>query len=361
MLFRDLTACGCAPLLKGLQTFPWPLRLLASPAQKNPLPLKAAVATWLNRQTDSALWAIADEFISRPDLTGSEDLFLQNHPDYSSSGLLCFKRALPEAEGVFALGLFRELSHKDFPALASHFPLFKKRLDSLLDMRFYGSSLETLLSETCRYEQAAEITVDWARTSSAELWLEIPSATILSHRLNPEAQTNLFHLVIQLLLERQVFISSFRGVLVDSLNRVNLPDFDDLYPFDSALLHFLQNYLLGKSIPSAPLQYKLLHLIKLLQVYCPDINIQSELNDALDGLLFTDSAQDSSSVEMLALYARHRMNLKPLENITPPNPASLAYLLDKTRFKKDPIFRKSSILYYGPLLILIYILLKYFS
>lgn len=58
------------------------------------------------------------------------------------------------------------------------------------------------------------------------------------------------------------------------------------------------------------------------------------------------------------IYSKQGLVLSPRSELTEPNPESLAYLLDKNRFKKDPQFKKSSIFYYLPLLVVIYILLK---
>jgi hypothetical protein len=60
-------------------------------------------------------------------------------------------------------------------------------------------------------------------------------------------------------------------------------------------------------------------------------------------------------------FAKHNL-LNQTSKETPPmtNPKDIAYLLDKNRHKKDPQFRKSSILYWAPLLAALIILYYFF-
>lgn len=83
------------------------------------------------------------------------------------------------------------------------------------------------------------------------------------------------------------------------------------------------------------MQYKLVRLLRLLERYCPDYNVLGEFAVALDQFEFPSPADSPSQTDMLALYARigHPAHAGPKP--APSNPAALAYLLDKNRFKRS--------------------------
>lgn len=359
-LARDLAAGGLLPLVSGLAGFRLYRWLFYRAVYKSAAPDSQAVTAWLNRRTNPFLLALVDELTSRPDILGSDYVFIRSQPNFSAAGLVCYKSAGNFSDRRFYHRIFEELADHDFPQLASHRSVFNKRLDSLTDLRFYGSDVETLIDETAGCEDACPYQVDWARTGAGELWLDFPETAMLNRRLTPPAQAALLRLVLYLLLERQLFVSSFRGVICDESNRVNLVDFDYIYPFDRQLLDFLKAYLNGSATPQTHLQYKLARLLRLMKIYCPDYDVLGEMNAALSGFDFPSAADSSSQTDMLALYARVGRPAHSASKPAPSNPATLAYLLDKTRFKKDPAFKKSSAWYYVPLLIAIYLLLKYF-
>lgn len=359
-LTRELSAAGLLPLVAGLRGFRF-CRWFVRGAVHNLPPLQPSVLTdWLSRQPNPFLQALADELTARPDLTGSDYLFIRPQPDFTAAGSVCFKTAGTLPDRYFWWHLFEELVQNEFSPLESHRSVFNKRLDSLSDMRFYGSDVETLIDESAGCDEACPYQVDWARTSADGLWLRFPETAIISRRLPPAAQASLLRLVLYLLLERQLFVSSFRSVLCDESDRVNLLDFDYIYPFDRQLLDFLKACLCHKAEPQTHLQHKLIRLLRLLKLYCPDFDVRGEFAAALDGFNFPSAADSQNPTDMLALYARlgHPAHTDTLPTLS--DPAALAYLLDKNRFKKDPAFRKSSAWYYVPLLIAVYLLLKYF-
>ena len=359
-LARELARAGLLPLISGLRGFRLCSRIAARAVHKSPLSEARALTDWLSRQNSPYLQALVDELTARPDLTGRDYLYIPPQPGFTIAGPVCFKTAGTLKDRSFWRQIFEELAARDFPGLSAQRPVFNKRLDSLSDLRFYGSDVETLIDETAGCEEACPYQVDWARTSAGELWLHFPETAISSRRLSPAVQASLLKLVLYLLLERQLFVSSFRGVLCDETGRVNLLDFDYIYPFDSQLLGFLKAFLRQTAGPQTHLQHKLVRLLRLLERYCPDYNVLGEFAAALDQFEFPSPADSPGQTDMLALYARigHPAHAGPKP--APSNPAALAYLLDKNRFKKDPAFRKSSPWYYIPLLIAVYLLLKYF-
>ena len=359
-LARELAGAGLLPLISGLRGFRLCSRIAARAVQKSAHFDSQALTGWLSRQNSPFLLALSDELTARPDFTGSDYLYIPPQPDFTTAGLVCFKTAGKLEDRSFWRQIFEELAASNFPGLSAHRPIFNKRLDSLSDLRFYGSDVETLIGETAGCEEACPYQVDWARTSADELWLLFPETAISSRRLSPAAQASLLKLVFYLLLERQLFVSSFRGVLCDETERVNLLDFDYIYPFDNQLLGFLKAFLRQTAGPQTHLQHKLVRLLRLLERFCPDYNVLGEFAVALDQFEFPSSADSPSQTDMLALYARIGRPAHTSPKPLPSDPAALTYLLDKNRFKKDPAFRKSSPWYYVPLLIAVYLLLKYF-
>lgn len=356
---RELATYDLLSLIGSCQGFRLVTFLARVAVHKNQASLCDRLNLWLNQNQDPFVLAAVDELTARPDLTGSDYLFIRRQETFSSSGLFCFQTAAADVQRQFWLHLAREAAII-WPALQDHRQIFSKRLDSLTDMRFYGSDLESLAEETSYFEEACPLTVEWSRTTHDQLWVKAPDEAVIARRLSVAAQRHLLNLTIGLLIERRVFVSSFRGVLCDREDRVNFLAFDYLYPFDSILLSFLQSHLAGQRQPQTHLQFKLTRLIRLLQCYCPDFMVEREILAAISGLSFSSGDEPDSQAELLAQYIRRGIadQTSPLSKA---NPAALAELLDKNRFKRDPIFKKSSVLYYLPLLVLVWILLKYFS
>lgn len=347
-------------VVSGLKSFALPARLAALFRIPSDVTPAERVSSFLNAEDNPLLYAAFDEITARSDVVGSEILFDENREERIFNGDVVFKTSEKLADDDFFIRLFGEIADVDLPQLKPQLQTFLKRLDLLRDMRFYGAELETFFEYTDGLPGCCSVSVDWAQTDKPRLCLYFPEPVVYTRQLSLAAQENLLNLFASLFFERSVFVSYFDAVAVDENDKVNVMDFDYIYPVDSVLRRFLSEYLGEECEPRGLMEHKLARVIKLLRLYCPAQDVNAVLLGRLEQYPRSQPQNAPVRSGLMDIYSKQGLVLSPRSELTEPNPESLAYLLDKNRFKKDPQFKKSSIFYYLPLLVVIYILLKFF-
>lgn len=111
-------------------------------------------------------------------------------------------------------------------------------------------------------------------------------------------------------------------------------DFDYVYPVDSVLRRFLSEYLGEEREPRGLMEHKLARVIKLLRLYCPAQDVNAVLLGRLEQ--YPRSRPQNAPVRsgLMDIYSQQGLVLSPRSELKEPDPKSLAYLLDKNRFKK---------------------------
>lgn len=279
---------------------------------------------------------------------------VQIPPELPAAGCVRIRCALDGKERSFATGLVRELIAEDF----ADFELsdWLQTLDLNYDMRLFGSELERLQTSSLSREEALPLAVDWIRTSQEELWLELPPDVSLQAELSFPAQQQMAELYFYLLFAKGIYLSDWRWLAVDSQNRIAWVDFSAVFSADSSLQNFARRWLHGEAQAQTMLQKKIERSLRLLKIWCPDLNL-AELAVLKYALPETANAEPALSLDLLARNGFPSANAAAPDSV---DPEQLVYLLDSDRYRRNPLFRKSSFFYWGPLLIAILVLYYFF-
>lgn len=346
-------------LLSSLETFKKPALVARFFVVKSTMPLKQRLDCFLEDENNPYLYALIKEISARSDIVGSKFFYTEPLSPYALEGSVLFKTAAGARDEKFWLSLFRELVIRDFPELKEQYNFFSRRLDILNDMRFYASELELLSESSAELERNCLFEVDWIRSDKEKLYLCFDEDCRFTDKLDVKAQESLSRLFAYLLFEKKLFVSFWSGVSVNAAGCAGFLDFDFIYPADENLQNFAGRYIKEGAVPGTPAEYKLVRGIRLLDSFCPDIKV----------FKFWESYRNAGapvrrvSTDTTGLLRHLQKSGVVVDAQTPVSHTSyddISYLLDTGRHKKDARFRKSSILYWGPLVIAAYLLLKYF-
>lgn len=265
------------------------------------------------------------------------------------------RRALSVKDRRFFETLIAELLARDLNNFALEDWLHT--LDLNYDLRLYGSELERILTASSGHPAALSLAVDWRRSSKAELWLNsLPEGCVMSFDLPLPAQQNLADLFLYLLFAKGIFPADWRWVALAQNNQVMWTDFSAVFPADSSLKNYALEYIRHGTEPQDSLRQNLVRAIRLLKLCCPQIDLVRQV------AAMSVPPREEASASSLSLNIL-RQNGFPSANAQAPasnDPHDFAYLLDSRRHRKNPLFRKSSFLYWGPLLLAMILLYYYF-
>lgn len=332
-------------VVQDLRSFAWQLPIAQKFVKKINLPPAQRLLTFLQIENDPILYILADEVMIR------RDSIFNLRPEVEemlpSKSIIQTSINLQDAQ--FYLNLVAEIISSDFPKLAEQYTSFKTRIDLLSDMRIHGSALEQL---------NPLVEIDWYATTKNQLCLLLPQGSVYTTTLSAEVQSELVHTLAEKFYRDSLFISSFYGVIKKPDNQILLSNFDALYAVDVTLRNYANDYLQKRALPNTLAEYKLRHLFLLLDAYCSDINWRELWSEHI-------SNPNEEIVQLpsntLPLLRQQGLDLINSQSLVEANPKALAYLLDISRHFKDSRFKKSSIFYFGPLIVVIYILIRYFN
>lgn len=354
-LARHNALCAIA----GLKTFNAQLWIARLFIKKNDLPLSENLRRFLQKENNLFLNAAADEITARPDIVGNKCFYLY----YSEPRILrretLFKTTGNAKEKTFWLKLFAEIVRRDYPQLKEQYNFFLRRLDILQDMRFYASELEELEKAAMGYASPNAFEVDWIRSGKDKLYMIFEQECSQTNKLSRKSQEDFAALFAYLFFEKNWFVSSWQGVAVMPDGRIALPDFDFLYPVTDEFKAFAKSWFKNQATPANDFEFKLARAFKLLQAYCPAIDVAAVWQNYLDAPNSTYKAVPAQ-IQLLHDLQRHGVVVKTDSGIAFDKAEDLSYLLDSRRHKNDPRFRKSTVWYWGPLLIAVYVLYNYF-
>lgn len=326
-------------LIKNLKSFRLQYSLAEFFVKPSSLSISQKIHLFLQAQDNPILYILADEISVR------SDSFFNPYSDFevALSRQTIFKQSIKDEDVNFYIKLAQELIRVDFPSLAEHFKSLKSRLDLLLDMRLYASALEQF---------SPTLEIDWYATDKPQLCLLLPENSLHTTQLSPSQQAELIHQLAAKFYDDSQFVSSFYNFIIAD-DKVFIADFDALYFVDYNLKNYASCYLANAQSPKNLSQYKLRHLFLTLDYYCPNVSWRIIWAEHISNP--TENISQNSD-KFLPLLQQQGLNLAYSSTKNDFNPQSLAHLLDSSRHLHDPRFKKSSFLYFGPLLILIYLL-----
>lgn len=354
-----LARFDCLFITDSLSTFDSVRPLAKLFRRKSRLTPVLRVQTFLEYIQSPLLFAVYEEITSRTDIV-PEAAYVLPVPSRLLSGDILYRTNAPLKDRSFYLGLFREIVRRDLPELENQYKIFEKRIDTLFDMRFYGSELEHICEDAagadtyCRYE------VDWLKTNREKLYLSFDEPCRQTSSLNKEAQKNLAALFGYLLFEKSVFVSYWDSLCVNKESQVSFLNFDAVYPAYPELKRYAADFILDGRRPEKSEEYKISRGLKLLRDFCPSVRLPEFWDKYLEAESFIPREYPVPNQEFLRRLKENGMSLGQHHPIIMSDPHELSYLLRNPKLKNDPQFRKSSFFYWGPMALIFVYLLYYF-
>lgn len=352
---RRLAAYDSLFAVKNFETFkteaalcrPWVKKSSRLPAER--------MAAYLHAETNPIAKVFWEEFL----LKYAAAYLYSESVEYS--GILPVINNHRAQERRFYTKLARELIQKDNPLWENRLNSFNRRCDNLSDLRFYASEIEGLQDAVAGFDSLLPFQINWLKTGRDYLWIEFSDNTHYSAVIPVAAQRNLLRLWADLFFEKGIMVSGFPAVLYNDNNQVNFLEFGTLFSADNDSRNFLKLYFETGVDPKSHFEEIIASTVERLKLICPHTDIRAFF-EGFASLYTEDMLPSPQMVDdgLLEIYQNQGLVMTTLSKLDEPEPHKLAYLLDKNRFKKDPQFRKSSAFYYVPLLIIIYLLFKYF-
>lgn len=320
-------------------------------------PLAERIKKFLKAENSLVLTALYDELSSRPDVFRELPPILLDEPRQLSGEIMFYNAGLNENDG-FYLSLIREITITDYPQLVGQYNLFISRMRILSDARFYGSSLEELYGHADNFSGCCVFEIDWIKTSKQNLYITFETPCLYTSKLPLDAQKNLSRLFARLFFERAVFISSFKGVGLNRHNQVCFLDFDSLYPVTPSLMEFAAAYIRKKQPPQEDGEFKLARAMHLLEDFCSDTDTYAPWKKYLDKM--PSDSERLKEDNLLKNLQNSPLDIYPKANLVQKHAEDFAYLLDSGRHRNVPGYKKSSVYYWLPLLLMIIYLYYFF-
>lgn len=324
-------------------------------ADSSPLPER--ICRFLKDENNIYPSLAVEEIALRPDVVGANFSWTEEREEKVLEGNVLYKTSFAEKDKAFWMRLLKDMIIKDFPVLKEQYNMFEKRLNIQSDMRFYASELERLKEVSAALDYPADYEVDWIRSDKNNLYLTFNHPCRLTSNLTLSEQKNLSGLFAGMLFEQGVFVSFWREVAVNA-SGVFFSDFDFVYSADENLRRFAQKYAQGKLSPKFLQEYRLVRAAGLLKKYCPDINVFDDWKNVRQ-------KQNSFKIgnntdDLLNHLTKNGVIIDMRPEVKHTSYEDVAGLLGKKQQRKKIFYGKSSILYWGPLIIAAWLLFWHF-
>lgn len=353
-----LARFDCLFVISGLQTFKYAFPWIKLFRRKRPGDKTERLRNFLMTVQNPLFFAVYEEAASRQDIFAAP-VYVFPEDERQFAGDELYKRSVASEDKNFYRSLLREIVRRDYPELREQYKVFERRLDTIYDMRFLASEMELVCEAVSGFAGFCPYEVDWLKTTREKLCLSFEYPARSKRILKPREQENLSRLFAYMFFEKSLFVSYWRSLCVGDHSQVSFLDFDAVYPVTPELKKYLLRFVQNQQNPHRPEEYKLRRAIMVLQEFCPDINIFAAWDEYLNPADFSPRVR-SDNDNLLAQLKNGGFDLGQYQPVELQSPEELSYLLQPQNLKKGARFRKSSIVYWGPLAVLFYVLLNYF-
>lgn len=355
-LCNRLAAKDCLFLVENLKTFKHHINVAKLFFKPNKLSNQDKIKDFLFSENSAILSAFAQDFSARTDVFGDKLFVFRDIQEQTIKGDFLIRSITEPKDTEFYLDIFLELVKNDYPALWTQYLFFKKRLDMLLDMRIYGSELESLCDRVSNIEHGCDFSINWHKTSKDNLYIDFIDECRLSNNLSPLEQENFAQFFAYGLFEKSIFISEWNYLAINHFNQVFFLDFDYIYSANESLKKYAQKYITNHVEPSTLEELKLHRAFMLLEKYCHQIDIYKDFKPYLEQTFKSPNIPDRTSF-LLKFLAEQDMAIGLSDTESSLNPAEFAYLVKPQNKLEQKKHRRKSLFYLFGLLILILVLL----
>ena len=333
-----LARAGLFPLIKSLKTFRFSKIFAIFFCRTSKESLQKSLDSFCQKhKQDKVFCAFAGTIFSAAPLFGLPLYFIKDLKKQNFDTEITLKNTTDFASYGFYLNLLKELIKKDFPQAKGAEICFKKHIDIIYDFRLWGADLEEL-----KKALPQSYDINWPQTTQESLRLTFLQKYRTLAKLSGKAQKNTVAYFARLFFEQHLFISDWKSILCSEKNDIALLEISPIQILLSEDLLFIKNYLQKKQKPATFKQSQMIYSLEKLRQSCPDVDLNKAWDETLKQNFVKSKAVDSS---FLSSLKKHGVIYTKENHISFPKADSLRYLLDSSRHKKDPRFKKSSLLY----------------
>ena len=333
-----LARAGLFPLIKSLKTFRFSKIFAVFFCRTSNESLQKSLDSFCQKhKQDKVFCAFAGTIFSAAPLFGLPLYFINDLKKQDFDREITLKNTTDFTAYGFYLNLLKELTRKDFPQAKDAVNWFKKQIDIIYDFRLWGADLEEL-----KKTLPQSYDINWRQTTQEALRLTFLQKYHTLAKLSRQAQENMVAYFAQLFFEQHLFISDWKNILCSKKNDIALLEISPIQILLPEDLLFIKNYLQKKQKPTTFKQSQMIYSLEKLWQSCPDVDLNKIWAENLKQNFVKSKAIDSS---FLSSLKKHGVVYAKENHISFPKADSLCYLLDSSRHKKDPRFKKSSILY----------------
>ena len=332
---------GCLSLLEPLQSFRQTV-FLASFFEKNKEKDSLQnLQDWVQEQKSLYLAFLLSFFAHRNEIpllqNFSPALKNENKPSRADS-LKNYREVNP---------LIKQIIQKDFPFLQEEYDSFLKAKDVCFDMRLQAAEIEDLNEKVVDVFLGILPEIDWIKTNKTELYLQ-NSMSDSAKNANTKSPQKIWEIFCFLFFEKSVLID-FSPKAYVSLSQGEYPQIPfAIRKVSPDLKNYLFDYLKKQTQPNNSEQKNLLRLIKSLPAYEKDLELFAEKYKSKEKRI----KNNPSSEENFMRTFSERNLLPEYKKLDLPQGQDYHHLLFPPKLKKAKEFRKSSVLYWGPLFLL---------
>lgn len=221
--------------------------------------------------------------------------------------------------------------------------------DSIKDKRLYAA----LLEETNPINEIYDI--DWKNTSKQSLSLIFKSKAALTSVLDKTQQQKFAQYCEDLIFFQKKLPLGIEAVLINEKNQCALFDVLGVEHLDNENLRFIQNMLLKNQVPQSFQEKRMALALLEIKNICSHLDLQSFWKSGLS----INFSKKLSHLESLEHLQKQTMFLPKIQKINFVSAKDLYLSILQKRKQERHRYKKSSILFWGPLLVLFYFLLYY--
>ena len=221
--------------------------------------------------------------------------------------------------------------------------------DSIKDKRLYAA----LLEETNPTNEIYDI--DWKNTSKQSLSLIFKSKAILTSVLDESQQQKFAQYCEDIIFFKKKLPLGIEAVLINEKNQYALFDILGIEYLNNENLKFIQNLITKNQIPQSFQEKRITIAILQIKNICSLLDLQTVWQLGLN----INFSQKLSHRESLEHLQKQTLFLPKPQKINFVSAKEIYLSLLKKRKQEQKRYKKSSILFWGPLFVLFYLLLYY--
>ena len=220
------------------------------------------------------------------------------------------------------------------------------------DMRLYGAEFSEIQNFAAGCEGNLKLSIDWQQTTSEKLFIVFPEEIKAVETLSLAEQQNLSRLFFYMLYRKCYLILDWNSVLCNSKDEVSWLDFSVIRNISKQQQYYAFQNVINEIKPQNAEEFNIKRAIDLLKLYCPAVDIKDITKHYATPLLAEFKTHDENWENKNKSYLH---DLKAKDGHLRIEEKSNK-IFSRLKSKTPSQIKKTSIYYWGPLLIAAFLL-----